>query len=210
MHRQQGTLDGSQTECSPECLYGCDEFDAAGHADHGLRGDGYKGHRALNHAPQLLLDVTQRILQLLLLSGIGLGQFCIHVADIGGNHLCQHGGTFAFRAILKYMCLCFVKRDAHTLQHSRLPLHGLTHHVADTHGILVGSIEAVLLGNEVIHGRYQHVKAFLLLQKRGHLLGTTELYFVADDTQFLLGRTKVFDMLYLLIGAIHALPHDGL
>ena len=62
MYGQQGTLDGGQTKSGPECLYGCDEFDAAGHADHGLCGDGYKGHCALNHAPKLFLDIPQRIL----------------------------------------------------------------------------------------------------------------------------------------------------
>ena len=118
---------------------------------------------------------------MLLLAGIGLGQFCIHVAHIGRNHLRQHCSTFALRTILEHTFLRFIEGDTHTLQYGRLPLHGLTHHVTDAHGILIGGIEAVLLGNEVIHGRYQHVKALFLFQERCHLLGTAELYFITDD-----------------------------
>ena len=210
MYDQCRCLDCRYGESCTQCCQGGYELADACNAYHRLRSYGNKRHRPLHKSAELFLDVAQRVLQLLLPSGIRLGKFLVHVSNVGRNDLGKHGSTLTLRTELQYLFLCLVKGDADTLQHFHLSLHRLTHHVADAHGILIGGVQSILLGDEVVHGGDKCVKALLLLQERGHLLGTAQLHLVADYAHFLLGGAKFLDALYIFVGAVHTLPHDGL
>ena len=143
-------------------------------------------------------------------SSISLGKFCIHVAHIVGDDLSEHGGTLALITKLQYLLLSIGKSDSHSLQNLHLSLHCLSHHIADTHRILVGGIETILLSYEVVHGWDEHIQALLVLQERRHLLCATQLHLVTDNTQFLLGRAEILHTLDFCVSSPHTLAHDGL
>ncbi|WP_276910473.1 hypothetical protein [Hallella colorans] len=107
------------------------------------------------------------------------------------------------------MLLRLIEGNSHALQHLCLPLHGLSHHVADAYRVLCCCVQAVLLRHEVVHGWNEHLEALFLFQEGGHLLCATQLHLVADDAEFLLRGTQLFDALYLCVGTSHALSHDG-
>ena len=210
VHSCQGSGRRRTFQCNRHGPEGGVEAYKAGDGSGGLRHGGNDTHGRLYHRTELFLDIPQRILQLFLFTGIRPCQFGIHLAYIVADDLGQHGSTFRFGAILQYFLLCLRKGDAHPLQYVYLPLHGLAHHVADSYGILVGGIQPLLLGKQIIHGGNKRIKARFLVQESGHLLGTAQLYLIAYYSQCLLGRSQVFNTLYLFVSGRHALPHHGL
>ena len=183
--------------------------DAAGSHTHlcGLCEERLEGEEQLSH---LLLHVADGIVQLHHAAGVRLGQFGIHAAHALTYHLGQRSRLLLLGAELQDLLLRLAEGVAVATQRGCLPGEHLSHHRGDVHGRLLRSIEAVLLGDHVVHHRDERLERRLLRGVGSQLLHAGQLHLIADYTQLLLGRAEVFDGLHLVVGGVHRVAHHGL
>ena len=183
--------------------------DTAGSHTHlcGLRKERLEGDE---HLPHLHLDVVDGVAQLHHMPGVRLGQLLVHAAHALTYHLGQRRRLLLLGAELQDLLLRLAEGVAVATQRGCLPGEHLAHHRGNIHGRLLRGIEAVLLGDHVVHHGDERCQRRLLRGVSSQLLCAGHLHIGAYDTQLLLGRAEVFDGLHLVVGSVHRIAHHGL
>ncbi len=177
-------------------------------------------HQPLNHGHEIRLDaypqltdaflkVAKVVFHLLDLAFRRCGQGLVHATHALADDLGERSHLLSFGTVLQDLLLGFVELVAVAAQCTDLAFHHLAHHGGNLSGLLLRSVEAVLLRQHVVHHGDQLLEAFGLFKIGAQFLSTSQLDLVADDSKLLLRCGQFLDRPYLLVRSPHGVAHHA-